>query len=102
MSFRRTRPDFDHHSDWSSWRERHASTLASIGLPPSLYADEQCWHDLLENGHLHWHEDPWQFEFGQLSVGQLAALHRFLEGEYGEADVCPPLLAWVRVRVEGR
>jgi len=76
--------------------------LASIGLPPSLYADEDCWLDFLENGHLHWHEDPWRFEFDQLSGGQLAALHRFLEGEYGEADVRPPLLAWVRVRVEGR
>jgi hypothetical protein len=31
-------------------------------------------------------------------LGQLTALHRFLEREYGTAERCPPLLGWVRVR----
>jgi hypothetical protein len=72
--------------------------MADIGLPPSVYSDEDHWLDFLENGHLHWHDDPWQFDFGQLSPGQLAALHRFLEREYGSSERCPPLLEWVRVR----
>ena len=80
------------------WKDRNKAELASIGLPSSLYAYEEYWTDFLENGHLHWHTDPWGFEFTQLSDGQMAALRRFLEREYGQAERCPPLLSWVRVR----
>jgi len=68
-----------------------------MGVPAELYLDRTRWHDFLENGHLHWHESS-GFEFGNLSAGQLAALDRFLEREYGAAERPPPLLRWVRVR----
>jgi hypothetical protein len=64
-----------------------------------VYSDEDHWLDFLENGHLHWHEDPWEFEFGQLSSAQLVAFHRFLESEYGHLDHPPPVLNWVPVRI---
>jgi hypothetical protein len=67
------------------------------GCPPEVYLDEARWSDFLENGHLHWHASS-GFEFGHLSAGQRAALHRFLERELGTARRCPPLLGWVRVR----
>ena len=99
MAFRQAKAYAQQHAqEWHGWRDRHQQGLAAIGLPPSVYADEARWLDFLENGHLHWHDDPWRFEFGHLSPGQLAALHRFLEAEYGQAERPPPLLGWVRVR----
>jgi hypothetical protein len=99
MAFRRDKSDAHVRAqEWDKWRARQLNELAGIGLPPSVYSDEARWLDFLENGHLHWHEDGWAFEFGHLSRGQLAALHRFLEAEYGQAERPPPLLNWVRVR----
>ncbi len=43
---------------------------------------------------MHWHESN-GFDFLQLSPGQMAALHWFLEREYG-TDEKWPLLDWVR------
>ena len=83
--------------EWHTWIDRHRAELAAMGLPAEAYLTESRWNDLLENGHLHWHESS-GFEFGELAPGQLAALHRFLEREYGAIDRCPPLLRWVRVR----
>src|SRR5262245_28232191 len=100
MAFRRDKSNAHQRAqEWERWRAQHRGDLAAIGLPPSVFSDEGRWLDFLENGHLHWHEDPWAFEFGQLSPGQLAALHRLLEGEYGQAERPPPLLNWVRVRM---
>lgn len=99
MGFRRAKSNVHQRArDWDSWLARYREVLAAIGLPPSVYSDEDRWLDFLENGHLHWHEDPWAFEFGHLLPDQLAALHRFLEAEYGRAERPPPLLGWVRVR----
>jgi hypothetical protein len=95
------RPKSTTHSqyvEWGAWKDQHQNELEQIGLPLSLYADEDCWVDFLENGHLHSHQDPWSFEFTQLNKGQMAALLRFLEREYGQRGLCPPLLRWVRVR----
>src|SRR5262245_1988793 len=98
MAFRQNKSNAHTRAEgWDCWLDRHQKELAAIGLPPSVYSDEARRLDFLENGHLHWHEDPWGFEFGHLSPGQLMALHRFLEGEYGHAERCPPLLNWVRV-----
>lgn len=100
MAFRRCKSNAHQRArEWDRWRDRHQEELAAIGLPPSVYADEARWTDFLDNGHLHLHEDAWAFEFGQLSPGQLAALHRLLEYEYGHADRHPPLLDWIRMRV---
>jgi hypothetical protein len=97
VSFRRAKTDAHRRSrEWHIWIDRTRPELAAIGLPPVVYLDEQRWLDFLENGHLHWHESS-GFEFGHLPPTQLAALHRFLEREYG-AKGCPPLLRWVRVR----
>jgi hypothetical protein len=82
---------------WHEWIDRHRAELVAIGLPPEVYLDESHWADFLQNGHLHWHESS-GFEFGDLSPGQLRALHRFLEREFGTAERPPPLLRWVRVR----
>jgi hypothetical protein len=71
--------------------------MHAVGLPPEVYLDAARWSDFLENGHLHWHESS-GFAFYDLSAGQLAALHRFLEREYETVADCPPLLQWVRVR----
>jgi hypothetical protein len=84
--------------EYDRWRVRHETELAGIGLPPQVYSAEARWLDFLENGHLHWHEDAWAFEFGHLTPNQLEALRRFLESEYGQAERPPPLLNWVRVR----
>jgi hypothetical protein len=100
MAFRQNKSDAHHRRQaFERWHALHLETLVNIGLPPSVHTDEDHWLAFLENGHLHWHEDPWRFEFGQLSSGQLAALHRFLEGEYGQSEQCPPLLRWLRVRM---
>jgi hypothetical protein len=98
MAFRRAKTD-DHRRSpgWHAWIDHHRAEMAAIALPAELYLDEARWHDFLENGHLHWHESS-GFDFGDLSPGQLAALHRFLEREYGAPERCPPLLRWVRVR----
>lgn len=99
MPFRRDKPNTSQRpGEWERWHTRNKEELAAIGLPRSIYSDMARWLDFLENGHLHWHEDPWGFEFGQLLPGQLAALQRFLEHEYGQAKPSPPLLNWVRVR----
>jgi hypothetical protein len=82
---------------WHTWIERTRRELKSIGLPAEVYLDEASWLDFLEDGHLHLHESS-GFEFGHLLPGQLGALHRFLEREYGEADPVPYLLRVVRVR----
>jgi hypothetical protein len=98
MAFRRPESETPHRSgEWHAWIDRHRAELAAIGLPPEVYLGEARWLDFLENGHLHWHESS-GFEFADLSPGQLAALHRFLEREYSAAGQFPPLLGWVRVR----
>ena len=97
MSFRKRIVDDQRHSnEWHAWIDVHRQDLVAIGLPPEVFLDESHWFDFLQNGHLHWHESS-GFEFGHLSQGQLASLHRFLEREYGMAERCP-LLQWVRVR----
>lgn len=98
MAFRRVKTDAHRHSqEWATWIERNRPALVGIGLPAEVFLDEARWTDFLENGHLHWHESS-GFEFGQLSPSQLAALKRFLELEYGEAERPPPLLEWAQVR----
>jgi hypothetical protein len=100
MSFRRKNPDARCRSrEWHDWIDRTRAELRAIGLPAEVYLDEDRWLDFLENGHLHWHESS-GFEFGQLPPAQLAPLHRFLEREYGNADLCPLLLERVRVRCD--
>ena len=74
MAFRQAKANAQQHAqEWHGWRDRHHQRLVAIGLPPSVYADEARWLDFLENGHLHRHDDPWRFEFGHFSSGQLAA-----------------------------
>jgi hypothetical protein len=103
VAFRRAKSDAHHRSQvWQRWTTRHRAELAAIGLPPEVYLDESHWSDFLENGQLDWHESS-GFEFADLTAGQLAALHRFLERELGATERPPPLLRWVRARcgVEG-
>lgn len=97
MNFRSKGADPGRSREWHAWIDRTRAELIGIGLPAEVYLEEARWLDFLENGHLHWHESA-GFEFGQLLPGQLTALHRFLEREYGEAERCPPLLYWVRER----
>ncbi len=98
MSFRHKKSDGHARSrEWQAWIDRTRSELGAIGLPAEVYLDEARWLDFLENGHLHWHESS-GFDSRQLPPAQLAALHRFLEREYGTAERCRPLLGWVRVR----
>jgi len=97
MSFRKPKTDAQRSSnDWHAWIDQHRQELIAIGLPAEVYLDESHWSDFLQNAHMHWHESN-GFEFDQLSPGQLAALHRFLEREYGAREKWP-LLDWVRVR----
>lgn len=99
VAFRRPKTDAHRKSQkWHAWIDRYREELVAIGLPAEVYLDESHWSDFLENGHLHWHETS-GFDFGDLSAGQLATLHRFLEREFGAAEQCPPLLRWVRVRL---
>jgi len=92
VAFRRAKTNSHRRSQhWHGWIGRTGTELAAIGLPAEVYADEARWLDFLENGHLHWHQSS-GFEFGHLPPHRLAALHRFLEQEYGAAERCPPLL----------
>ena len=101
MGFRHPKTDDKRRArEWHAWIDRHRAELASLGLPAEVYLDAGRWHDFLENGHLHWRPSS-GFESGDLSPAQLAALHRFLEREYGAADRPPPLLQWARVRRGG-
>jgi hypothetical protein len=98
MGFRRPKSEAHRRSqEWRGWIDRHRAELMGIGLPAEVYLDEVRWEDFLENGHLHCHPSS-GFEFRQLTPGQLAALLRFLEREYGASARRPPLLEWVRVR----
>ncbi len=100
MAFRRSKSDNNRRSQsWCVWIDHHRSELAAIGLPAEVYLDEARWHDFLENGHLHGHKST-GFGFGDLSPGQIGALHRFLVREYGANGAVPPLLRWARYRVE--
>ena len=83
--------------EWHDWIDRNRCELTAIGLPAEVYLDEMRWYDFLENGHLHWHDSS-GFEFGELSPGQIGALQRFLEREYGAVEQNPPLLGWIRIR----
>ena len=97
MSFRKSKTDSQHQSkDRHAWIDQHRHELIAIGLPAEVYLDESHWLDFLQNGHLHWHASS-GFAFDQLSPGQMAALHRFLEREYGALKNWP-LLEWLRVR----
>lgn len=88
------------HDDWV---RAHADELSAIALPFHVFETWERWSDFLENGHLHWHEDPSAFSFDALSEEQRGRLHRFLEREHGEADPVPTLLGWLRVRAtDGR
>ena len=99
MSFRKPKSDeHDRSRRWNVWIDTNRSTLASIGLSPSVYLDEARWQDFLQNGHLDWHPDPTGFGFEDLSKDQLARLGDFLESEYGRESASPPLLGWIRVR----
>ncbi len=99
MAFRRTKNRAGiRGKEWNDWIEEHRSTLISIGIPPAIYLDEKHWGDFLQNGHLHWHPGGSDFEFTDLSSGQLAALYRFLELEYGRCETYLPLLQWLRAR----
>jgi hypothetical protein len=98
VGLRRAKTDAQRRSrEWHAWIDRTRPELAAIGLPVEVYLDNERWLDFLENGHLHGHESS-GFEFGHLPPAQLAALHRFLEREYGAVERCPPLLGWTRVR----
>jgi hypothetical protein len=98
VAFRRSKTDTYRRSHaWHEWIDRHRGELAAIGLSPEVYLDESHWLDFLQNGYLEWHPSS-GFEFGDLSAEQLAALHRFLEREFGEAERLPPLLCALRVR----
>ena len=98
VAFRRAKADAHRRSRaWHEWIGLHRAELTAMGLPPEVYLDESHWSEFLENGYLEWHQSS-GFEFGDLSAGRLAALHRFLEREFGEAEYPPPLLRWVRVR----
>lgn len=98
MGYRRPKSETRRHTlGWPDWIGRNRAELVAIGVPAEVYLDESRWNDFLENGHLHWHASS-GFEFGHLSAGQLAAMRRLLEREHGQADECPPLLRWVRVR----
>jgi hypothetical protein len=99
MTFRHRKSNTRRQSRaWSAWVESNRAALLSFGLPAAVYLDEERWLDFLENGHLHWHEDSTHFAFDDLSIGQLDALRRFLEQQYGHSEQCPPLLRWLRVR----
>jgi hypothetical protein len=98
MTFRRPKSaNAQSVTEWHAWIDCHRGELAAIGLPAEVYLDEPRWTDFLENGYLEWHESS-NFEFSQLSQGQIGALHRFLEQEYGREERAPPLLGWLRVR----
>ena len=100
MSFRHSKVDSRRHSnDWREWIDRHRAELVAIGLPPETYLDESHWSDFLQNGHMHWHESS-GFAFLDLSSGQLAALYRFLEREYGLNEQSPRVLDWLRARYD--
>jgi hypothetical protein len=105
MGFRQ--PKSRAHEDrvgWAEWISIYRSALRLIGLPPEVYLSAEHWTDFLENGYLEWHpQDRTDFTFDRLSPASAGALRRFLEGQYGGAERCPPLLGWLRVRhQEGR
>ena len=78
MSFRKAKTDSQRRcNEWREWIDERRAEIKAIGLPAELFLDASHWSDFLENGHLHWHESS-GFDFGHLSSGQLAALHRFL------------------------
>src|SRR4051794_33853627 len=84
---------------WAEWLALHRPKLQAIGLPPEVWLSPEHWEDFLQNGYLEWHpQDCTGFAFDRLPPASAAALRRFLETQYGEAEHCAPLLRWLRVR----
>jgi hypothetical protein len=102
MGFRQPKSDAHRRQRvWADWIDQHRPALERLGLPPEVYLSDAHWEDFLENGYLEWHpRDSTGFEFGKLWATAAGALRRFLEEQYGGAELCPPLLGWLRVRHE--
>jgi hypothetical protein len=100
MGFRRAKcRAHESRAKWAEWLSLQRPELQAIGLSPEVYLSAEHWADFLENGYLERHpRDRTGFAFDRLSPASAGALRRFLEGQYGEADRCPPLLGWLRVR----
>jgi len=79
------------------WLNANWPTLDEIGLPPEVFRDYDHWDDFLENGDLDWHKGS-DFDFTQLTMGQMRQLRDLLEKHCGEAPRTPPLLQFLRVR----
>jgi hypothetical protein len=96
MSFRRAKSsETVKRNAWVEWIALHRTALQAIGLSSEVYLSEAHWKDFLENGYLEWHpQDGTGFVFDRLSPASAGALRRFLEGQYGDANYCPPLLGW--------
>jgi hypothetical protein len=105
MGFRRAKSRAHHdRGPWAEWIGLHRPALQALGLPPEVYLSADHWADFLENGYLEWHpQDCTGFTVDRLSPASAGALRRFLEGQFGGDEQCPPLLGWLRVRhQEGR
>ncbi len=99
MAFRQRKSDaYASDRKWQEWIESNRRHLIAFGLPSEVFFDASRWSDFLENGHLHLHSNS-GFEFTQLDKEQQAALMQFLETEYAEAEVIPPLLRWLQHRL---
>jgi len=86
-------------SRFRAWLEQARPQLEALDLPQLLYCDWEHWEDFLENGELHFHEDPIGYDIDKTHPGHLEALRAFLEEQYPLEP--PPLLQMLRFRLDG-
>lgn len=91
--------DHDAVKAWQAWLSESSAALERMGLPLTVYQDAEHWYDFIHNGHLHWHEPGAPFDALEVPIGQMKQIRAFLERHYAEEP--PPLLRFLRVRLEG-
>jgi hypothetical protein len=67
MGFRRRKSEVTEAHAWRRFRTTNAGLLLRSGVPAIVCESHSYFIDLLENGHIHHHQDPLGFDVRQLS-----------------------------------
>jgi hypothetical protein len=77
MGYRR---DSDTQRAWHKWVDQHRDKFVMSSLPEFVFSDKMTWFRFLEHGG--WHPQPY-WSVGMLSPHHAAALHDFIQSQYG-------------------
>lgn len=80
MGYRR---DGESKRAWQLWVDQHRHALTHCSLPEFIFSGKLTWFRFLEHGG--WHPQP-HWSVGMLSPYHAAALHDFIQSEYGSEE----------------